>query len=401
MLSNLRIYPHVMKNGASFWWFFIFLAFHVFSVYCTFSSTDDWVSIDCGNDNFFFDDASVLWDLDDLYTDAGINQKIRINQNQPLEILNTLRSFPSSSQQSCYKFQTYQQNLRYLVRSGFLYGDYDGLNRPPAFDLLLDGKKMSAIEPASATEIIMDELVYTSEGSGFMNLCLAQRKDGGVPFISSIQAIPTGDDLYSKMASNETFRLIARINYGRDDQEKRILSPGDDYERVWTLGTTPPNCNNVSAIADFESPENDPPPFILEEAIESVNASSPITLTVDFPKSSSPSQSAYFVLYFTEVEDFLNEKNRTIDIFINSVLMSTITTSIHKCTVVTLFPVAVNASTVNVMLAAANSSAGFPPLISAMEVFTKVIATGGGPSMHFTFLSSVLMLCVSVLANLW
>ncbi|CAK9315158.1 unnamed protein product [Citrullus colocynthis] len=257
---------------------------------------------------------------------------------------------------------------------------------------------MLAIEPASATEVVMDELVYTSEKLGFMNLCLARRKDGGVPFISSIQAVPTGDDLYAKMESNETFRLVARINYGRDDEG--ISSSSDDYERIWTSGTTPPNCNNVTAISNFESPENDPPSFVLEEAIESVNASSPIILTVDFPKSSSQSQSAYFVLYFTEVEDIFNENNRTIDIFINSVLMSTITTSIRRCTVVTLFPVDVNASTANVTLAAANSSAGFPPLISAMEVFTKVIVTGGEPSVHFTFLSSVLMFCVCVLVNL-
>lgn len=177
------------------------------------------MNIDCGNDELIFvDEHAVFWDSDDLYTDAGINQKIRINKDQALEILDTLRYFPSSSQQSCYKLPIYQQSLRYLVRSGFLYGDYDGLNRTPAFDLLLDGKKLTAVEPASATEAIIDELVYTSGSSGVMNLCLAQRKDGGIPFISSIQAVPTVDDLYSKMQSNETFRVVARINYGRDDE---------------------------------------------------------------------------------------------------------------------------------------------------------------------------------------
>ncbi|XP_011656170.1 probable LRR receptor-like serine/threonine-protein kinase At1g51810 [Cucumis sativus] len=253
----------------------------------------------------------------------------------------------------------------------------------------------------------MEELVYTSERSGFMNLCLAQRKDGGVPFISSIQAIPTGDDLYSKMESNETFRLVARINYGRDDEFDP--SSVDDYERAWTSVTTPPNCINVSAIPDFKSPENDPPLFVLQEAIESVNASSPIILTIDFSKSSSPSQLAYFVLYFTEVLNFTSENSRTINIFIDSVLMSTITTSLHKCTVVTLFPVHVKASTANVTLAAANSSVGLPPLITAMEVFAKVNATNvtddsiagdGRASMQFSLLSFVMMLCVSVLANL-
>ena len=175
------------------------------------------MSIDCGNEDFLIDGSLVTWDTDDLYTDAGINQKIRTNKDQPLEILTTLRFFPSSKEQSCYKLPIYDQSLRYLVRSGFLYGNYDGLNQPPAFDLLLDGKKMSTIEPASATETIFDELVYTSERSGFMNLCLAHRKDGGIPFISSIQAVPTGDDLYAKMKFNETFRVVARINYGNDD----------------------------------------------------------------------------------------------------------------------------------------------------------------------------------------
>ncbi|KAA0062208.1 leucine-rich repeat receptor-like serine/threonine-protein kinase [Cucumis melo var. makuwa] len=260
---------------------------------------------------------------------------------------------------------------------------------------------MLAVEPASATDIIIEELVYTSERSGFMSLCLARRS--GVPFISSIQAVPTSDDLYSKMGSNETFRLVARVSYGVNDEDG-ILLVDDHYERIWKSATTPPNCNNVAASPDFESPENNPPPSVLENAIESVNVSSPIILTVDFPKSSSSSQSAYFVLYFTEVADIFGQNNRTIDIFIDSVLMSTITTTVRNCTVVTLFPVDIKGSRANVTLAAANSPTNLPPLISAMEVFTKVIATGGvagsnGPS-QFTFLSSVLMICVSVLVNL-
>ncbi|XP_022942697.1 probable leucine-rich repeat receptor-like protein kinase At2g28990 [Cucurbita moschata] len=361
-------------------------------------NSDDWVSIDCGSEDFLIDGSLVTWDTDDLYTDAGINQKIRTNKDKPLEILTTLRFFPSSKEQSCYKLPIYDQNLRYLVRSGFLYGNYDGLNRPPAFDLLLDGKKMSKIEPASATETIFDELVYTSKRSGFMNLCLAQRKDGGIPFISSIQAVPTGDDLYAKMKFNETFRVVTRINYGNDDGS--LSSSDDNYERIWTLGTTPPNCNAISAIPDFESPENDPPSFVLDSAIESVNASSPIILTVDFSNASSASQSAYFVLYFTEEEALFDDKNRTIDIFIDGQKLSTITTSVERCTVVTLYPIIVRTPTVNVTLSAANSSAGSPPLISAMEVFVKVIPTGGASSLQFPFFSFILMLSVCVFGNL-
>lgn len=98
----------------------------------------------------------------------------------------------------------------------------------------------------------------------------------------------------------------------------------------------------------------------------------------------------------------MREDNRTINILIDGQNVSTITTSVSKCTVVTLYPVDVRKSMVNVSLVAANSS-GLPPLISAMEVFTKVIpigGAGGGTAVQFTLLSFVLMLSGCVLANL-
>ncbi|XP_038893118.1 uncharacterized protein At1g24485-like [Benincasa hispida] len=317
--------------------------------------------------------------------------------------MDTLRSFPSSaSKQNCYKLPIFKQKLRYLVKSGFLYGDYDALNRPPTFDLHIDGKKLSTIKISAAEEMIIDELVYASKESGAMNLCFVEKKDSGVPFVSSIQVVPADGGLYSKMQLNETFRLVARLNFGENQKWARKFSIDDKYERLWT-STTPANCNIVSTNIDYNSPENNPPRFVMENAIESDVVSSPIILTVDLPQSSSQPQSTYFVFYFTEKLMGFSNHSRTMNILINGQKMSTVTTDPNKCTVITLYPVSVIGSTVNVTLASA-SSTDLPPLINAMEVFSRISMGGdsggiGGsdPTVHFNYMSFVLMFSAYVL----
>lgn len=170
----------------------------------------------------------------------------------------------------------------------------------------------------------------------------------------------------------------------------------DKLERLWTSKTTPPNCKIVTTSIDFNSPENDRPRFVMADAIESDVVSSPIILTVDLPQSSSHPQSAYFVLYFTEKFTVFGNTSRTMDILIDGQKVSTVTTDPARCTVITLYPVYVTGSTVNVTLAAANST-GLPPLINAMEVFSKVATDGNGgvgggdPAVQLNCMSFVLM----------
>ncbi|CAA6667505.1 unnamed protein product [Spirodela intermedia] len=48
--------------------------------------------------------------------------------------ISNLRSFPNGTR-NCYTLSPVQSGDRYLIRAGFLYGNYDGRGSPPIFDL--------------------------------------------------------------------------------------------------------------------------------------------------------------------------------------------------------------------------------------------------------------------------
>ncbi|CAN0909382.1 Leucine-rich repeat receptor-like serine/threonine-protein kinase At2g14510 [Linum grandiflorum] len=119
--------------------------------------------------------------------------------------------------QNCYTLPILKLSLKYLVRAGFYYGNYDAANKPPTFDLYLDGKKWLTVNTtlSSAGEPVYREIVYVVRpGSDSIGLCLTRTRDGEVPFVSSIEIVPFWNALYTEMGSVDSFGLVARTNLG-------------------------------------------------------------------------------------------------------------------------------------------------------------------------------------------
>lgn len=190
---------------------------------------------------------------------------------------------------------------------------------------------------------------------------------------------------------------------------------GEEYNRVWTSGTIPPNCTEVATLpAPLSFPENDPPISVLSDSIESMNPADPITLSIDLPQTTP--QSAYLVLYFTETVTLPKPNDsRIIQIYINGQMKSTVTSEYNKCKVITAYPVTVVGPTINVTLASANGST-LPPIMSAMEVFTRIEANKGdksssppsstpshGTQGHFfyAYINSISCICLLLLFIAW
>ncbi|XP_048446726.1 probable LRR receptor-like serine/threonine-protein kinase At1g51880 [Pyrus x bretschneideri] len=234
--------------------------------------------------------------------------------------MNTVRSFPNQNQQNCYVLPYNASTQRYLIRAGFYYGDYDGLSRPPPFDLHINGRTWSTVKASTAEGPLYHEAMYVNQGSGSLNVCVVQVEKGMVPFVSSVEAVPiyvlTGP-LYPKMETSYAYDLVSRVNLGGN--EVRYAGPLSEerYNRVWTRGTTPPNCVQVPTVATpLPLIENDPPIPVLLDSIQSLKPSDPIILSVDLPHTTP--QSAYIVLYFAEMATLPKPNDsRIIDIYIN------------------------------------------------------------------------------------
>ncbi|KAM1053739.1 hypothetical protein ACFX2I_001152 [Malus domestica] len=194
----------------------LLLAFHLFRT--SSQITIGWLNIDCGSNATSWDKNLLQWVTDNDYTKAGINKQVP--QKQPLEEMNTLRSFPNQNQQNCYVLPYNAPTQRYLIRAGFYYGDSDGLSRPPPFDLRINGQKWSTVKASTAEGPLYHEAMYVNQGSGSLNVCVVQVEKGMVPFVSSIEAVPiyvlTGP-LYPKMETSYAYDLISRVNLGGNE----------------------------------------------------------------------------------------------------------------------------------------------------------------------------------------
>lgn len=171
--------------------------------------------MDCGSDVPRIGPNLLLWGTDEDLTKFGINK--RVPERQTLEEMSTVRFFPNRADQNCYTLPLFAQTLRYLIRAGFYYGNYDGLSNFPTFDLYIYNKKWSTVNTSSIGRPIYFEALHATHGSGSINVCMRQIRKNEIPFISSLEIVPLWVNLYPQMESNFTFSLINRINYGGNE----------------------------------------------------------------------------------------------------------------------------------------------------------------------------------------
>lgn len=97
-----------------------------------------FISIDCGlpnNSSYSTETTTGIHYVSDLtFIDSGERKNLPVDSNyyQPYWYV---RSFPQGVR-NCYKVNV-TNGTKYLIRAGFQYGNYDGQNKPPEFELHL------------------------------------------------------------------------------------------------------------------------------------------------------------------------------------------------------------------------------------------------------------------------
>lgn len=165
------------------------------------------------------------------------------------------------------------------------------------------------------------------------------------------------------------------------------------YNRIWTKGVAPSNCANLSGLTNVTAiVENYPPyPVLMDSVVPS--GTDTITLTVDLPQSTP--QSAYFVFYIIELIEKDSKERRTMKLEIDGQDQGTVEApSNGETTVITKYPVIVSGPTINVTLTRGHDSS-LPPMIAAMEVFTKwdtdTAPSSAAAGVYFSFAYSLMI----------
>ena len=165
-----------------------------FDNYSFLSAVPGFISIACGApENSISTVSGIKYISDATFVDTGIRASIsrEFRENQA-RYLRTLRSFPQGNR-SCYTINV-TRGTKYLIRAYFLYGNYDGIDDLPQFDLYLGPNRWDTIDVWNSSVRFMKELIHVPS-LNYIHVCLVNT-NYGTPFISAIDLRPLKNTTY-------------------------------------------------------------------------------------------------------------------------------------------------------------------------------------------------------------
>ncbi|XWS39952.1 hypothetical protein CRYUN_Cryun18bG0098500 [Craigia yunnanensis] len=244
-------------------------------------------------------DTQLTYIPDDGFTFVG--NKTALKNKDLLPILTTLRYFPQkSARKYCYTFQVIKGG-KYLVRTIYYYGGFDGGKQPPVFDQIIGGTKWSVVNTTEdyANGLTSYYEVIVVAPAKTLSVCLARNKQTdsrSSPFISAIEVLSLDDSMYNSTDfAKYALVTVARSTFG--NQEDSISFPDDPYYRLWQ----PFKDKNdvVSSQSSVSTSEfwNKPP---AKAFVTAIITSPGKKLEVQWPPVSLPSTKYHISLYFQD-----------------------------------------------------------------------------------------------------
>ncbi|KAG6503971.1 probable LRR receptor-like serine/threonine-protein kinase At1g67720 [Zingiber officinale] len=241
--------------------------------------------------------GSVQWIPDQGFTNVGNVSAIATPNLVPF--LSTVRYFPdASARKYCFVIPV-TKGAKYLIRSTYYYGGFDGGQKPPVFDQIIDGTKWCTVNTAANYDSGMSayyEIVVAAQGRT-VSFCLARNEQTtGSPFISALELVNLGDSMYNGTDFGKyALSTVARNRFGQDGD---IISyPEDAYSRYWEAFTDSNpmvECHSNITSSEFW---NHPPEAALQQALTTSRGKQ---LVVQWPSVALPAAVYYVALYFQD-----------------------------------------------------------------------------------------------------
>ncbi|XLR43007.1 hypothetical protein HN51_027043 [Arachis hypogaea] len=168
----------------------LFLLLGALSFIATIQGQDQsgFISINCGlpeNYSYVEKNTGINYISDANFIDSGVSKTVSPQDKATHQQYFTyLRSFPYGTR-NCYRINNVTINTVYLIRTSFLYGNYDGLNKLPQFEVHFGTNLWDTLKFSDASVSIYRELVYSATRD-YVDICLVNIGTG-TPFISAIE----------------------------------------------------------------------------------------------------------------------------------------------------------------------------------------------------------------------
>ncbi|XP_016746090.1 probable LRR receptor-like serine/threonine-protein kinase At5g48740 isoform X1 [Gossypium hirsutum] len=235
-----------------------------------FCDQDGFLSLSCGGAKSYVDSSKIKWVSDDTFITTGNTTTVEYAEGTSSSSSIALRFFPESRGRNCYKLPVENMSSIVLVRAQFVYKNYDGLEKPPAFSVSLGRAVVSTVNLTHKDPWIDEFLWPVSKDT--LSFCLQAIPDGGAPVISSLEVRPLPRAAYQSGMEdipNKSLRKSYRINSGYTNGSLRY--PVDPFDRIWDADQsyTPFHSSpgfNIPLSFNLSSLKESPPLDVLQTA---------------------------------------------------------------------------------------------------------------------------------------
>ncbi|XP_024022548.1 LRR receptor-like serine/threonine-protein kinase IOS1 isoform X1 [Morus notabilis] len=326
-----------------------------------------FISLDCGlpeNSNYTETTTEINYISDAPFISSGKVYTILPQYKVNLQYwATTVRSFPDGTR-NCYTINT-ERGTKYLMRAWFLYGNYDGKNSTPEFDLHLGPNFWDTVKIVDSSSVVVKEIIHFPL-QNYVRLCLVNT-GSGTPFISALELRPLKNTTY-KVESQTSLALAVRIDVG-SNLTGVIRYPYDVSDRIWV----PYNIDEWKDITTSQTvdSENDfqPPHVVMNNAAMPANKSAPFRLIFELL---DPSTKYYLYMHFAELQQLKPNESRAFNINVNGRFLygPLVPTYLLLTTVYSASPITGEVNYTFTLDKLENST--LPPIVNAIEIYALV-----------------------------
>ncbi|KAB1218473.1 hypothetical protein CJ030_MR3G026353 [Morella rubra] len=262
-----------------------------------------FITLDCGlpeGSSYTDTTSGINYISDATFVDTGISRSISPKIKDAGRYTRYLRSFPEGIR-NCYTINNITGGSKYLIRATFFYGNYDGIDKPPEFDLHIGANMWDTVKFDDANISVWKELIHVLP-LNYIQVCLVN-KSQGTPFISTIELRQLQNTSYTNTSGSLALRYAA-----------------DVYDRSWSLYKRD-SWTELSTNLSIEIPDSSktykPPSIVMSTAVTPKDDSAPLEFSWELYDDESE---YYMYMYFAEVVRLKTNQSRSFNISFNGEL---------------------------------------------------------------------------------
>ncbi|ESQ30276.1 hypothetical protein EUTSA_v10011227mg [Eutrema salsugineum] len=272
----------------------------------------------------------------------------------------TLRYFPDGLR-NCYNLNV-TRGTNYLIRATFVYGNYDGLNINPNFDLYMGPNLWTTVSTSKTAK----EIIHVTK-SNSLQVCLVKTGET-IPFINILELRPLRKNAY--VTQSGSLNLFSRRYLS--NSSRTIRHPSDVYDRIWDPLFVKNLWKQVTTTLDVNvNNEYELPKGVMATCVTPLNANA--TLNINWILK-PPTTKFYSYMHFAELQTLKANDTREFDVTLNGKLSygKYSPKPLKSITIFDVMPHQCDRSGECLLELLKTSNSTLPPLLNAIEVYTVI-----------------------------